>query len=64
MSAPIRHYLVTLGHGIHRNVIATSSFEAIRIALDALTISDQMLVTIDLIRITAKPARRQPHATA
>jgi len=52
------HYLVTLGHGIRRNVIAKTTFEAIRSALSTLTIDEQVLVTIDLIRIKAEPVRR------
>lgn len=54
----MKHYLVNLGHGIHRNVIASSTFEAIRHALGSLTLDEQMLVTIDRISIKAEPVRK------
>lgn len=54
----MRHYLVSLGHGIRRNVIAASAFEAIRHALGTLTLDEQMIVTVDQIRIKAEPVRR------
>ncbi len=49
------HYLVTLGVGITRNVIASSPFEAIRVALGTLTLSEQSVITVGGFRIVTKP---------
>lgn len=54
----MKHYLVNLGHGVRRNVIARTTFDAIRCALTTLTLAEQMLVTVDGIHIKAEPVSK------
>lgn len=54
----MKHYLVNLGHGVRCNVIAMTTFDAIRSALNTLTLAEQMLVTVDGIRIKAEPVSK------
>ena len=54
----MKNYIVTLGRGIQRNVIAAHAFAAIRTALGTLSISEQAQVIVRNMRIKAEPARR------
>ena len=54
----MKHYLINLGAGITRNIIAASPFDAIRTALDTLTLAEQVTITGAGIRISARPVAR------
>jgi hypothetical protein len=51
----MKRYLINFGHGIVREVIAANPFKAMSLALDMLSISDQMVLHATEFRITCKP---------